>query len=145
MNPGEFPRGCLKKKFVRRTLSYWFAFDTRQSTSTYYYVFVVHVRVTNVLGERRRHGGLFRFFQVDVKARRKSSSGNMVVCNGMVLFSISLCAVVASCDSTFQKPLDPFTLLRYDKRTAGDEPPNNAEKNVSVEFDEYPVSGPALS
>lgn len=46
--------------------------------------------------------------------------------------------MVALCESTFQKPLDPFTLLRYDKRTPEDQPPNN-EKNVSVEFDEYPV------
>jgi len=63
----------------------------------------------------------------------------MVVWNRVILLSMSLCAIVASCHSTYQKPLDPFTLLRYDKRTAEDEPPN-AEKNVSVEFDEYPVS-----
>jgi len=61
----------------------------------------------------------------------------MVLWNKIVLFLISLC-MVALCDSAFQKPLDPFTLLRYDKRTPEDQPPNN-EKNISVEFDEYPV------
>lgn len=55
---------------------------------------------------------------------------------------MSVCmAAVVSCDSTFQKPLDPFTLLRYDKRTPEDQPATqNNEKSVSVEFDEYPVS-----
>ncbi|XP_060873019.1 uncharacterized protein LOC132946918 [Metopolophium dirhodum] len=64
----------------------------------------------------------------------------MVLWNKIVLFLISLC-MVALCDSAFQKPLDPFTLLRYDKRTPEDQPPNN-EKNISVEFDEYPVIVP---
>lgn len=62
----------------------------------------------------------------------------MVLWNKISLFLISL-FMVASCDSAFQKPLDPFTLLRYDKRTAEDQLPSN-DKTVSVEFDEYPVS-----
>jgi|UniRef100_A0A2S2R8V1 hypothetical protein len=62
----------------------------------------------------------------------------MVVWNIIVLLLIPLC-MIASCDPTFQKPLDPFTLLRYDKRAAEDQPPSNDKNNVSVEFDEYPV------
>lgn len=62
---------------------------------------------------------------------------NMFLLKAIALLLISLCAVT-SCESTFQKPLDPFTLLRYDKRAAEDQP-SNSEKNTSVEFDEYPV------
>lgn len=81
------------------------------------------------------------FFQVDINDK----TVNMVVWKKTALFLLSLCAA-ATCGSAFQKPLDPFTLLRYDKRIPEDEPlpqpqPLTKEKNVSVEFDEYPVSG----
>lgn len=67
----------------------------------------------------------------------------MVIWKKIALVLVSLC-LVASCESTFQKPLDPFTLLRYDKRTVEDQPPPpqppTKEKATSIEFDEYPVS-----
>ncbi|VVC39753.1 Hypothetical protein CINCED_3A012316 [Cinara cedri] len=64
----------------------------------------------------------------------------VVLWSKITLFLISL-YMIAWCDSAFQKPLDPFTLLRYDKRTAEDQLSNN-DKNASVEFDEYPVVVP---
>lgn len=68
---------------------------------------------------------------------------SMVLWNKTDLLLISIC-MVAWCDASFQKPLDPFTLLRYDKRTAENQspPPPNNEKSTSIEFDEYPVSTP---
>lgn len=80
---------------------------------------------------------IFYIVNIDFQVDFNKLIISMVLWNKIVLFLISLC-MVALCDSTFQKPLDPFTLLRYDKRTPEDQPPNN-EKNVSVEFDEYPV------
>ncbi|XP_050546348.1 uncharacterized protein LOC126908382 [Daktulosphaira vitifoliae] len=64
----------------------------------------------------------------------------MIICNVIILIFISL--LIASGESDFQKPLDPLTLLRYEKRAEEEQQSSNDETSQEVEFDEYPVVVP---
>ncbi|XP_050434588.1 uncharacterized protein LOC126841882 [Adelges cooleyi] len=67
----------------------------------------------------------------------------MIIWNAIGLMCIS--CLVASCEPALHKPVDPLTLLRYEKRAEEQQQQQQSsgdDKNPPVEFDEYPVVVP---